>query len=101
MTTEDIAKRMLVLTNQFGMVARDVQLLIVQQDSAAYKEPNLQNQEEALHQDYQDLVTQVFVLGHELGLVKDEDQWLATLSSGLDRMKRREQEYKAKGWTWL
>ncbi len=95
----NLPERWLVLSNQIGQVALDIQKIMVQPDSVSHI--SLEQQEEQLTQDYQDLVTQVCVLGKELGLIKDSADLGAILARGEERMERRRQEYKAKGWRWL
>lgn len=94
-----LSNRMLVLTNQLGQVALDVQKIVVQPESVAHI--HLDEQEQQMTNDYMDLLTQVYVLGKELNLVKNETDLGILLVRGEGRMERRRQEYQAKGWNWI
>lgn len=90
--------RMLVLTNQLGHVARDIQHYIVQEEHERDR-GDMRIAQDELSADMSDLVAQIYTLALELGY--DEEGWAVLLKRGLEQMGRRKMEYQAKGWVWI
>ena len=96
-----LAKRVLVLTNQLGHVARDIQHFVVQGDTdfAPQNDGEERLARSELDEDMADLITQVRQLCIELGYNERTYQELVEL--GLKRMAVRRAEYEARGWMWI
>jgi len=94
-TREQLAQRILVLMHQLGDVCSSLQMATtrgVQDDEQRLFRADLED-------GLSDLLAQLYTLVQEFGFTIEQHQQL--LARGIERMARREQEYKAKGWGWI
>lgn len=93
-----LAERVLVLTDQFGHVVKDVRRYVVQGDEVQDDEDERLVRRE-IEEDLADLITQIGVLASELGY--SGSRYDSLVEEGQKRMEERKKEYEAKGWHWI
>lgn len=94
-TREQLAQRILVLMHQLGDVCSSLQMATTR----GVEEEEQQLFRLELEDGLSDLMAQVDTLAEEFGFNPEQRQQL--LAQGVERMHRREQEYKARGWAWI